>query len=635
MGGSSRGTGFIVGIKDKQTYGEYYWAMQVEAAKALAEDTEKELSTVASRLMNRIGIKDVLPPELSDLFNEIEAPAGAFLGEVGGRFLSEVADGAVSKTTSPLLESIGYLSYMKWPTKKLSTASTAQLYSRNRISEDFFLERFRMGGFEPVEAQFQYESQLPYPSVAEIIRYSRYHGEPDAPWSMFQEWYNISPREWPIFEWLTRQQITTEQAHTMYRRGIIPESGYFDITSRIGWDSWDRTYLEKIGWTIPNAMLMVQGALQQGRPHKTVLSDISKADIHPDYAQQYLDAVLTKPASIDVVNYSLRIDTDLSGLDNRLQKIGIHPEYTALYKELAYQIPPVADIITMAVREAFSPSIAAKFGQYEDFPDELAEWGAKKGLSEDWTKRYWAAHWSLPSPQQGFEMLHRGIINAEELKLLLRALDVMPFWRDRLVQMSYRRLTRVDVRRMYRQGVLDETEVLEAYLQHGYAPENAQRMTEFTIKQTLSTMSKFTTSDIVAAYTKQMISKSEASSLLDMLGVRYADRNYILSTAEYKRVWALTEQKITAIRNMYRKRVYDENQTRDKLSRLDLPADRINVLMEQWYYDIEADDKPTWTTVQTLRFIKTKLITRSRGIQELKAIGYDDEHINVYLESIK
>ncbi|GAI59226.1 unnamed protein product, partial [marine sediment metagenome] len=46
-----------------------------------------------------------------------------------------------------------------------------------------------------------------------------------------------------------------------------------------------------------------------------------------------------------------------------------------LYKELAYQIPPVADIITMAVREAFTPDIAARFGQYQDFPSELEEWG--------------------------------------------------------------------------------------------------------------------------------------------------------------------------------------------------------------------------------------------------------------------
>ncbi|GAG78722.1 unnamed protein product, partial [marine sediment metagenome] len=158
-----------MGVKSPATYGEHYWALQVEAARLLAEESEQELAAVAARLMGRLRIRDVLPAELVNLFREIEAPAGAFLGEVGGRFVSEVADGAVSKTTSPLMESIGYLSYMKWPTKKLSPEATASLFLRKKISEGFFLERFRMGGFEPIEAKFQYESIMPYPSVSDLV----------------------------------------------------------------------------------------------------------------------------------------------------------------------------------------------------------------------------------------------------------------------------------------------------------------------------------------------------------------------------------------------------------------------------------------------------------------------------------
>ncbi|GAH92894.1 unnamed protein product, partial [marine sediment metagenome] len=87
------------------------------------------------------------------------------------------------------------------------------------------------------------------------------------------------------------------------------------------------------------------------------------ADINPKYAQQYLDAILTKPASTDLVAYHLRKDPTLAELPIDLQKIGIHPDYLDVYKTLPYPIPPVADIITMAVREAFTPEIAARFGQ--------------------------------------------------------------------------------------------------------------------------------------------------------------------------------------------------------------------------------------------------------------------------------
>ncbi|GAH16384.1 unnamed protein product, partial [marine sediment metagenome] len=69
--------------------------------------------------------------------------------------------------------------------------------------------------------------------------------------------------------------------------------------------------------------------------------------------------------------------------------------------------------------------------------------------------------------------------------------------------------------------------------------------------------------------------------------------------------------------------------------RLDMPAERVDVLMAQWYID-EKDKPPRyWTTAQTLSFIKANLITPERGKRELANIGYDLEHINVYMESSK
>ncbi|GAI59509.1 unnamed protein product, partial [marine sediment metagenome] len=184
-------------------------------------------------------------------------------------------------------------------------------------------------------------------------------------------------------------------------------------------------------------------------------------------------------------------------------------------------------------------------------------------------------------------------------------------------------------------GVLEESEVLESYKQHGYTDENAARMTEFTIRQTLATLSKFTSGDIIKAFTSRMIDRSEAISLLDMIGISRTDASFIVSTAEYKRQWAFTDQQISGIRNLYKKRVYDENQTRDKLSKLNLPADQINVLMEQWLYEKVEELDATWTTAQTLTFLKKGFITEGRARKELDLNGYDTEHINVYIRNIK
>ena len=193
--------------------------------------------------------------------------------------------------------------------------------------------------------------------------------------------------------------------------------------------------------------------------------------------------------------------------------------------QAAQLIPPVGDLVLMGVREAFTPEIASRFGQYEGFPEPLAEWAEKQGLSREWAERYWAAHWSLPSPQMGFEMLHRGVIGQEDLDLLLRALDIMPFWRDKLSAISYNPLTRVDVRRMHALGVLDRAGVKRAYLDVGYSDENAELLTVFTERlnapppadegSDLATVSR---ASIVSFYNTGSIERDEALLLLTDLG---------------------------------------------------------------------------------------------------------------------
>ena len=620
-----------MGIEDPTSYGDYYFASQLEASRLFEAEREKEFAAMSASLLGTFGFYEIAPPEFQSLFSFLEAPAGALAGDVGGRFVSEVADGIAGAVLAPGLTAAGYKAYSLYPTKKMTASSTGVLYSRKKITADLFYQRFLWEGFEPLEADFVYESLKPYPSIPEIMRYARYHGDPENTREAVWEKFDVPAIDYEMYEWLTLQVLATDQVHKLFRREVITEQDANFFWKRIGWRGDDVGQVKELGWLIPNPMLLTQGNLQQGVSRENIIKDISRGDIHPDRAEQYLDAILTKPATQDVVTYALRTDPGLSTLDERLTKIGIHPDYLDMHKELALVIPPVADIITMAVREVFTPAIAARFGQYEDFPAPLEEWGLKKGLSKEWSERYWAAHWALPSATQGFEMLHRGVIDRSELNMLLRAQDVMPFWRDKLTQIAFRPLTRVDVRRMYREGVLDEAGVYEAYLEHGYNEDNAKRMTEFTVRQALSAQAKFTSTDVIAAFTKRMIDGGEARSLLSDLGISSEDVSYIISRAEYKRLWDLTESRIAGIKNLYKKGMYDEDTARAKLLQLNLPSDEVEVLYEQWWYEKMDELPPTWTKAETIRFAKAGMITKARARQELQIIGYDEEHIKVYM----
>ncbi len=624
-----------MGVENKQTYGEYYWAMQVEAQKLFQHDLEKEVGSYVASMYDELGLADVLPASVNRFVGAMTGGKSFAWGGILARFGSEMADSVLGQTMGHALKDFNYMLAEKFSDLRITAGEAVILHSRRKIDEDFFLSRALSEGLKPAEAAAYYGARLPYPTIPDIVRFARHHGDPynisEAVWKRF----DVPADDLDVWDFSSQQVLSSGMITKLFHRGIFSETESVYRLGEIGFSQSLAASVIEDGWMIPNAMLLVQGGLFSELSNDDLLKDISIADIHPEYAEKYLDAVLTKPSSQDLIAFELRRDPTLSDLPGELRKIGIHPEYFGVYKELASVIPPVADIITMAVREAFTPAIAARFGQYQDFPEDLAEWGQKKGLSKEWCTRYWAAHWSLPSAGQGFEMLHRGIITLPELHMLLRALDVMPFWRDKLVAMAYRLLTRVDIRRMYATGVLSEEEVYEAYLERGYSDRDAKRMTLFTTKQTLATQSKFTAANIVAAFAKYMITAGEARGLLQDVGVREENISYIISSAEYKRSWELTESRIAGIRNLYKKNIYDENKARASLLQLDLPSVRVETLMNQWYIDGPEKEDKTWTAAQTLGFIESGLISRERGRRELKTIGYDDEHINVYLANIQ
>src|SRR6267143_98587 len=125
-----------------------------------------------------------------------------------------------------------------------------------------------------------------------------------------------------------------------------------------------------------------------------------------------------------------------------------------------------------------------------------------QGISRTWAERYWGAHWIVPGNEEAFAMFQRtldepldenadeirlsdgstvhNIIGGSTLRLLLREKDIAPFYRDKLTQLAYHPLTRIDIRRLAALGLLDHAGVERGYLDLGYSQKNALRLADFT-----------------------------------------------------------------------------------------------------------------------------------------------------------
>jgi hypothetical protein len=318
----------------------------------------------------------------------------------------------------------------------------------------------------------------------------------------------------------------------------------------------------------------------------------------------------------------------------RLAKMGYSSKDQEAIIKLAGYIPTVSDFIRMAVREVFTPAIAEQYGLFEDYPEELTKYAKMAGLNPEYAKYYWAAHWELPSYTQGVEMYHRGIISYDELKTLLRSLDVMPYWRDKLIQLSETPFTRVDVRRMYRLGVLDFEETIRAYMDLGYSREKATKLAEFTKLDVAEEERNFTKTEITTLYRNGSITRQEAGELLGSLGYSEDHRELILSLEDYR----MANERLNAIKSTVKRRYLrgfiDKNDVVVILSKENIPAREIDALLRSW--DIEKEEQAGLPTKAELtRFYKKGIITIDEYAAMLKRLGYSDEIVGWYVEDIK
>jgi len=159
-------------------------------------------------------------------------------------------------------------------------------------------------------------------------------------------------------------------------------------------------------------------------------------------------------------------------------------------KELAMLLPTPSDLVTWTAREVFEPDSIEKYGLKDEFDKLDISLFSKVGISEDMAKNYWMAHWAHTNFSQMIELLHRGLLTGareppeepktkeeweardkegiDQLYEWYRLVEVTPFWRKLLTEATWNIPTRVDVRRWWEMGTINEAELRSIYHRQGY-----------------------------------------------------------------------------------------------------------------------------------------------------------------------
>jgi len=342
-----------------------------------------------------------------------------------------------------------------------------------------------------------------------------------------------------------------------------------------------------------------------------------------------------------------------------MKKLGFTDDDIKRLEEVRKPIPSVSDIIRFAVRDVYSPEIVQKYG-YDVFPEKFWETIRpdleKTGMDEETLKKYWYAHWVLPSPTMGYEMLHRLSPNVMEvigekytaMKLnpdeiitdldtvdeLLRASDYPDYWRKRLLAISYRPLTRVDLRRIYGLGLISDEELLARLMEIGYTEKDATQLLQFYKSLKIEKDRDLTRAMILEGFRDNIITRTEAKEFLIDLGYDEDEAEFILKLEEYDIIQKDVKDKAEVIVNQYARGAITKQELEQELTALNITQAR------KERYIIKAERARERTTrlpskEDLRRWLKLRIIDEDYFRERMKQLKYKDEDIENYIREAK
>ncbi|GAI51987.1 unnamed protein product, partial [marine sediment metagenome] len=196
-------------------------------------------------------------------------------------------------------------------------------------------------------------------------------------------------------------------------------------------------------------------------------------------------------------------------------------------------------------------------------------------------------------------------------------------WRDKLIDVAYTPYTRVDVRRMYKAGVLNREQVKRSYLDIGYDDEKAENMTKFAIAEGVSAEKDLTKADILDGYKRTLFTEAEAFLMLVDLGYDDIEAAFYVLREDDKKFKDHKKKLLALYEKQYKKNILDENGVIRVLSAADFAASEIEYHINDWSLEKKIPTAtPGLGDLKT--FLKEGTITKDEFISEMRGKKFKD-----------
>jgi len=364
---------------------------------------------------------------------------------------------------------------------------------------------------------------------------------------------------------------------------------------------------------------------------------IKQSGISQEDAERYYKAGEALISMGDLIIAYRRKIIDEKEFYEEAERLGWNKERVNNLLQITQFYPSPSDLITWQAREVYEPESVRKYGLEDELDRIEKEPFYKAGFTDEQIRNYWVAHWEHPPWTVIREMLHRRLITENDVWDWFRLVEIPPYWRDNYIKIAYNPLTRVDVRRMYKLGVLSKSDVKKRYEHLGYSPEDAELLADFVekyerrdIDEERKRYRRLTRSMVARALRENVIDESKLKKYLLRLGYTEHDAEVIVKTEKARLIRERNRETLKYLTLAYSEGKIEEGDLVSELAKMPLTT-------RQYEYHLEKikqarERKVTSPSVKDIEeFFKKDIIDVEEAENMLRVKGFNDRHIECYI----
>jgi len=370
-------------------------------------------------------------------------------------------------------------------------------------------------------------------------------------------------------------------------------------------------------------------------------------------ARLYLHSQRSQIPAIALLDSLWRGNINREEYYKKMYSLGYWDTEADLFELSQLYLPSHQDLIRFQVRDVYNEQIVEKYGYDEEFPSSILPDAKKIGMNEETMRKYWKAHWQLPSPIMVYDMVQRlnpevlGILGdkytkmgldkdnlvttVDTLKEMLKIDDYPKYWRDRMAAISYTPITRVDLRRIYNLNLCDDDFVKATLMERGYTSDDAALMLEFYKSLKMGKDKQLSEKSLFDSYNYGFITLDQIVQEFREKG--YDDNEITLKLAVNKKLLMDKDLKenIKVWKHDYTEGLLSDEQVKYELTNAGMNDAKASIVLNQFKAAKRKTEK--LPPLSDMHKFYSKGLLDERGYREsLQALHIPDRYIELYVK---